>query len=75
MKVITLPIAAEAYKKNQTVYLTHAVVIEGRELIKVLCNKVKLESILDDMSIATHEVPTCSYCQKKLLTLNIPVLD
>ncbi len=54
------------YKKvdqGKAFFLTHTVIqVNGRDE-KVLCNKIKFESMLDDpFSTDEDEPPTCSYC-------------
>lgn len=71
-KIINFPVLAGAYlepnlTKNRL--LTHACEVdESGRAIRVLCNKVKLDSICPYKSEATAE-PTCPSCLRKVKKL------
>jgi hypothetical protein len=65
---VTFPLAAAAYGKRSTLpsldqALTHS--FNPKE-DKVLCGKVKPESVLDDYTYDTTEIPTCKVCAERL---------
>jgi hypothetical protein len=64
-KWFTFPVAAAAYKKLPSMKdsLTHS--YDPKE-DRVLCGKVRPESILDDYCYSYTEAPTCPTCLKRL---------
>ena len=67
----TFPLAGAVYQNKKTLdaYKTHSVEVNGTGLVAVLCGKVKLESVLDDWSLASDDPPTCAACARKLARL------
>lgn len=62
MKLKTFPLAAGAYVRLDTT-LTHACEIDDDGYpIRVICGRVQIESILDDLTAATDAPPTCKRC-------------
>ena len=64
----TFPVASGAYRENNPKsFLTHACEVDANGFpVLVLCKRVKLESILDDLCVATDATPTCPACVAKL---------
>lgn len=64
----TFPAASGAYREsNPKSFLTHACETNAfGSPVKVLCKRVKFESILDDATQGTDEAPTCPHCVSKL---------
>lgn len=63
----TAPVAGAAYPKGSTLAtLTHAVIVREGKVAQVLCDRVKLENILDDFALMTDELPTCVVCRRRV---------
>lgn len=67
----TFPVASGAYREsNPKSFLTHSCEVDAHGFpVLVLCKRVKLESILEDATVATDEAPTCPACLAKLAKL------
>lgn len=68
-KFVTFPVAAAAYPRAGKIdfsTLTHVVEVDpDGKLVRVLCRRVKLASILDDYEMATDGAPTCPDCLRR----------
>lgn len=64
----TFGVSAGVYREsNPKSCLTHACAVGDDGFpISVLCSRVKIESILEDTSVATNDPPSCATCQAKL---------
>lgn len=67
MKYVCVPVSASAYKNGNTdAVLTHAVELDDNgNMVRVLCKKVKLESMLDDSSQFDLEPVSCPTCANR----------
>lgn len=64
-KIRTFDVLAGAYKSEAALknLKTHACEVDEQGApIRVLCSRVKLESLLEDPGQATDEPPTCGIC-------------
>lgn len=62
-RLVSAPVAGAAYPgKSIDSTLYHCVEVEGAKVLRVLCNKVRAENILDDSTqFNVHDI-TCRTC-------------
>lgn len=71
--VQTRAVLADAYPaKHRGALLTHSVLVDAAGLeLKVLCGRVQLDSLADEMATDRTAAPTCQTCRRKLETVNL----
>ena len=69
MKIVSAPLAGAVYPKgSQKNALIHAIEVNRAGIVRVLCGKVNVESILDDEHEWDRHAITCAVCARKWKT-------